>query len=164
MSTTQHRLILLSAGFFCWLLIAFAYFYLENTLYLSPCPLCMMQRLAFALIGSAFILEAILWSKRPSVQFMMKLLKYFSIFFGILLASRHLYIQSLPADQVPACGLDFYGLMAQNSILSALWQAMQGSGDCATKDDWLGLTIPLWSMIIYLLLLFVAIFTQRPKN
>lgn len=93
--------------FGCFASVAFSYFYLEKTLYLNPCPLCMMQRLAFILVGIMFVLDAALWPQGTVGRVLMKSGKYLSIFFGVGLAARHLYIQSLPADQVPACGLDF---------------------------------------------------------
>lgn len=158
-----QRLTLLITGIISWLMIAFGYFYLEHVLYLNPCPLCMMQRLAFALIGSVFIINACYYPTRGIALIIMKICKYLSIFFGIGLAARHIYIQNLPEGSTPACGLDFYGLMDKHSFFSGLWQAMQGTGDCATRDLFMGLTIPTWSMGVFIALLFVAIFTE-PKR
>ena len=169
MTDFHRRLGLLFAGLGCFASVAFSYFYLEKTLYLNPCPLCMMQRLAFILVGIMFLLDAALWPQGTVGRVLMKTGKYLSIFFGVGLAARHLYIQSLPADQVPACGLDFYGLMEKNSVFSGLFKAMQGDGDCAVKDTWplegmFALTIPTWSMILFIALLLVCIITERPKR
>ena len=169
MTDFHRRLGLLLAGLGCFTSVAFSYFYLEKTLYLNPCPLCMMQRLAFILVGIMFVLDAALWPQGTVGRVLMKSGKYLSIFFGVGLAARHLYIQSLPADQVPACGLDFYGLMEKNSVFSGLFKAMQGDGDCAVKDTWplegmFALTIPTWSMILFIALLLVCIITERPKR
>ncbi|UJF23878.1 disulfide bond formation protein B [Suttonella sp. R2A3] len=163
MHDKTKRLTLLAAAVICWLMIAFAYFYLEKTLYLNPCPLCMMQRLAFAVVGLMFFLHALWWPKSGAQLVVMKTLKYLSIFFGIGLAARHIQIQNLPAGQTPACGLDFYGVIEQNGFLSGLWQSMQGTGDCATRDLFMGLTIPTWSIALFFVLLVVAIFTD-PKR
>jgi len=62
---THRRIVLAVSGLASWASIAFAYYYLEKTLYLTPCNLCMMQRLAFALIGFFFLLDAIFWPQRP---------------------------------------------------------------------------------------------------
>ena len=151
-------------GLGCFGAIAFAYFYLENTLFLNPCPLCMMQRLAFGLAGLAFLLDALLAPRGTVGRWLIRLFKRLSIFFGMGLAARHLYIQSLPPDQVPACGLDFYALMKRNELFSGLWQAMQGDGDCATKDLFWGLSIPLWSMILFVGLLLLTVLLVPRKN
>lgn len=169
MTDTFRRSLLLFAGLCCFGAVAFAYFYLEKTLYLNPCPLCMMQRLAFVLIGTMFILDALVWPQGAVGAWLMRIGKYLSIFFGIALAARHLYIQNLPADKVPACGLDFYGLMDSNSLFAGLFKAMQGDGDCAVQDTWplegmFALTIPTWSMILYIALLFGCILSERARK
>lgn len=168
MTDFQRRSLLFFAGLCCFGSIAFAYYYLEKTLYLNPCPLCMMQRLAFALIGIMFILDALFWPKSTVGIVIMKIGKYLSIFFGIGLAARHLYIQGLPAEDTPACGMDFYGLMESNSIFAGLFKAMQGDGDCAVKDTWplegmFAMTIPTWSMILYIALLLGCIVCERRR-
>lgn len=169
MTDTTRRRILLIAGLVCFASIAFAYFYLEKTLYLSPCPLCIMQRIAFALVGIMFILDAALWPQGKIGSVLMKTGKYLSIFFGIGLAARHLYIQSLPADQVPSCGLDFYGLMENSPFFSGIAQAMMGTGNCATQDTWplqgmFAMTIPTWSMILFIALLLICIISERRRS
>lgn len=169
MTDSHRRLILLFTGILCFSSIAFSYFYLEKTLYLNPCPLCIMQRIAFALIGLMFILDAALWPQGTVGAVLMKTGKYLSIFFGIGLAARHLYIQSLPEGEVPACGLDFYGLMENTPFFSGIAQAMMGTGNCATKDTWplegmFALTIPTWSMILFVALLFICIISERPRG
>lgn len=168
MTDSTRRLILLLAGLGCFASIAFSYFYLEKTLYLSPCPLCIMQRIAFALIGLMFLLDAALWPQGTVGSVVMKIGKYLSIFFGIGLAARHLHIQSLPEGEVPACGLDFYGLMENTPFFSGLAKAMMGTGDCATKDTWplegmFALTIPTWSMILFIALLLACIVSERRR-
>ena len=52
---------------------------------------------------------------------------------GAAVAARHIWIQHLPKDQVPACGpgLDF---MLQHFPMAEVWQElMHGSGECAAK-------------------------------
>ena len=161
---THRRAALAICGLASWASIAFAYFYLERTLWLTPCNLCMMQRLAFGLIGFFFLLDAICWPSRPATRFLMRLGKYLSIFFGIGLAARHLYIQSLPADQVPACGFEFYTTLDKNGFWGGLLTAMQGDGDCAARDLFLGLRIPVWSMMLFIGLLLVCVICERNKT
>lgn len=160
----HKRLLLAFSALVSWSLIFFAWWYLENTLYLPPCPLCMMQRVAFALIGLAFLVEAIFWPQKPVARTLSKLFIYLSIFFGIGLAARHLYIQSLPPDQIPTCGFDFWGTLSQNGFWAGIWQSMQGTGDCATVDKFMGFAIPMWSMIAYIGLLFIAIICGKDKR
>lgn len=157
MTDKTKRLILAVCGIGSWGLILFAWLYLEGVLYLAPCPLCMMQRVAFFLIGLMFIIEAIAWPRRPIARYLMQFFKYASIFFGIGLAARHLWIQSLPPEKVPACGMDFWGTIHQNGFLGGVAKSMQGTGDCAVPDKFWHLTIPTWSMAAFIVLLVTAI-------
>lgn len=162
---THRRIVLAVSGLASWASIAFAYYYLEKTLYLTPCNLCMMQRLAFALIGFFFLLDAIFWPQQLVARYLMRLFKYLSVFFGIGLAARHLYIQSLPPDQVPACGFDFYTMMDRApNVFKGLIEAMHGDGDCAIRDTVFGLRIPVWSMILFIGSLVICVVCERAKR
>ncbi len=156
MTDNTKRSMLIFCGLGSWGLILFAWLYLEKTLYLAPCPLCMMQRVAFGIAGFFILLEGLLWPIRPFPRGTLLLGKYLGIFLGIGLASRHLYIQSHPAE-VAACGFDFWGLLDQDGFWQGILTAMKGTGDCATIDYFLGLPIPMWSLMAFIGLLFIAI-------
>ena len=70
---------------------------------------------------------------------------------GAALASRQLWLQSLPADQVPACGpgLDYMlDVLPWTEIISVM---IRGTGDCAEVQwTFLTLSIPGWSLIVFL--------------
>jgi disulfide bond formation protein B (disulfide oxidoreductase) len=50
------------------------------------------------------------------------------------------------------------------SVFHGFLKAMQGDGDCAIRDTVFGLRIPVWSMILFIGLLFVCIFCERSKT
>lgn len=164
MTEQQRRSILFLSGLGAWGLIVFAWLYLEKTLYLAPCPLCMMQRIAFAIAGSFMMFEAFFWPTCPVSRNILMIGKYFGIFLGLGLAARHLYIQSLPASEVPACGFDFWGTLDKNGFWNGILQSMQGTGDCAVVDTFLGLPIPQWSMIAFVGLLIIAVIFGNPRE
>jgi disulfide bond formation protein DsbB len=64
------------------------------------------------------------------------------------IAARHLYIQSLPPDAVPACGASLAYMMKVFSLNEVLVKVLTGSGECA-KISWtfLGLSMPGWVLI-----------------
>ena len=74
-------------------------------------------------------------------------------FVGIGIAGRHVYLTHLPPDQVPSCGppLDF--MMDAFPLGDVIQQVLTGSGECA-KVDWtfLGLSMPAWSLLWFVLL------------
>ena len=126
--------------------------YLQYALREDPCPLCMVQRVIFIVIGALFFMAALHSAGRIGRWIYSSLIALTALG-GVAVASRHIWIQHLPKDQVPACGpgLDF---MLKNFPMAEVWQElMHGSGECAAKGwTFLGLGIPELSLIWYVLL------------
>ena len=62
---------------------------------------------------------------------------------GIALASRHIWLQNLPKDQVPECGPDLYYMLDTLPLFDALKKTLSGSGSCADISwTFANLTIP----------------------
>ncbi len=137
--------------------------YLQYVLREEPCPLCMLQRVIFIVIGALFLAAAIHNPGRIGRRIYAALIALFALG-GIATASRHIWLQHLPQDQVPACGpgLDY---LLQNFPLAEVWQElMHGSGECAEKGwTFLTLGIPEWSLLCYVLLGAWAILIAMKK-
>lgn len=128
---------------FCIGLLATAY-YMEYQMGLEPCPMCIVQRIAIALAGlAAFI--GIIHNNFPKLYF--SLTAFFSLSGGAS-AIRHLYLQSLPPDQIPSCGPDLNYLIENAYFSDALVKLFVGDGNCA-EVVWslLGISIPGWVLI-----------------
>lgn len=132
--------------------------YLQYVLREEPCPLCMLQRVIFIAVGMLFLIAAAHNASRFGSRIYATLIALFALG-GVATASRHIWLQHLPKDQVPACGpgLDY---MLQNFPLAEVWQElMHGSGECAEKGwTFLTLGLPEWSLIWYVLLGLWALF------
>src|SRR6185312_1956594 len=87
----------------CVALLGYA-LYAEQQLHLMPCNLCILQRVAFIWMG--------LWF-RVGGRWAYVVLVLIGAVFGVAMAGRQLWLQSLPADQIPACGAGFDMLLAQ---------------------------------------------------
>ncbi len=126
--------------------------YLQYVLRQDPCPLCMVQRVIFIAIGALFLVAALHNAQRVGARLYSILIALFALS-GVAVAARHIWIQHLPADQVPGCGpgLEY---MLQNFPMSEVWQELlHGSGECAAKGwTFLALGIPEWSLVWYVLL------------
>ncbi|HAF45080.1 MAG TPA: disulfide bond formation protein B [Gallionellaceae bacterium] len=137
--------------------------YLQCVLHLEPCPLCMIQRVIFIAIGVLFLIAALHSPKQAGAKVYSILIALVSLG-GVAVASRHIWIQHLPKDQVPGCGpgLDY---MLQNFPLSEVWQELlHGSGECAEKSwTFLTLGIPEWSLLWYVLLGVFALMAAYRK-
>jgi disulfide bond formation protein DsbB len=160
---TPTRLINFGGFLACVALLSGAY-YLQFVQHLEPCPLCIFQRLAMFPLGILFLLAAVQnpkgWGRR-----VYGVLIVIAAAVGIAVASRHIWIQSLPADQVPACGPGLDYLMNNFPLLQAVKVVLQGSGECAEVQKVFGLSIPIWSLAAFVLLGaagVVANFTGKP--
>lgn len=86
----------------CTLMILAAV-YMEHWLNMIPCSLCITQR-AFVILIGLVALAAALHNPAATGQRVYAGLGILSAILGACFAGRQLWLQSLPADQVPACG------------------------------------------------------------
>ena len=135
------------AGFLaCTGLMAYA-LYAEHILLLTPCPLCVFQRMAVIALGFVFLL-ATLHNPSGSGRYLYTALLAIAAGAGIGVAGRHVWLQNLPPDQVPSCGPGFDYIIDSFPLADALKLIFTGSGECATVDwQFLGLSMPTWVVI-----------------
>ncbi len=149
--TTPHRWLYFGGALVVVGLISAA-LYLQFAMREDPCPLCMVQRVIFISIGVLFFIAALHNAGRIGRWIYSSLIALTALG-GVAVASRHIWIQHLPKDQVPACGpgLDF---LLKNFPMAEVWQElMHGSGECAVKGwTFLTLGLPELSLIWYVLL------------
>jgi protein dithiol:quinone oxidoreductase len=150
MNTLSHRTINFIGLTICFILTSIS-FYLEFHVKLEPCPLCIIQRLLFIAIGFLFFFALFLNSQKKHWVY------YFFIFFiaamGAVIAGRHVFITTLPPEQVPSCGASLHYMLEVLPFSQAIQMIFQGTGNCA-KVTWrlLSLSIPEWSLIFFILL------------
>lgn len=146
----------------CAALMAYA-LYLQYVLDLEPCPLCMFQRVALIAMGAVFLFAALQGPARTGAWV------YSALLFilggaGIGLALRHLWIQSLPADQVPACGMGIGYMFETLPFFDVVTRTLKGSGECAKVDLVLGLSIPAWTLMLFVILIVWSVVLAASKR
>ena len=138
--------------------MAFAMVFLERVLLLAPCPLCMTQRLFVVLVG-LFALLAALHNPKGWGRRVYALLCTLAAFAGGAVAARHVWLQSLPEDLVPACGLSLEYMLDTFPLSETFKMVMMGDGNCAdTMWTFLGLSIPMQTLILFVVLAAVSIY------
>ena len=145
----------------CAVLMGYA-FYLQYVQDLEPCPLCMFQRVALSAMGAVFLVAAIHDPKDRGAR-VYALLTLVVGAAGIALALRHLWIQSLPADQVPACGMGIGYMFETLPFFEVVERTLKGSGECAHVDLVLGLSIPAWTLMLFVALVIWAVLLALPS-
>lgn len=126
--------------------------YLQYVLHQDPCPLCMIQRFIFIAMGVIFTFATLHNPRRTGTKIYAALISLCALS-GVGVASRHIWIQHLPKDEVPACGPGLNYMLDNFPMADVLKELMHGSGECAAKGwTFLTLGIPEWSLICYVLL------------
>ena len=144
------------AGFvICAALLGYA-LYAEHVLGMIPCPLCIFQRIAFLVVAVFFLIGA-LHAPRGGGRWVYTVGVLVGALGGIAVAGRHLWLQTLPADQVPSCGPNLGYMVDTFPFAKVLKMVFTGSGECAKIEPVFGLPMPAWTLVWYVLLAFVAI-------
>ncbi|MDH3645322.1 MAG: disulfide bond formation protein B [Gammaproteobacteria bacterium] len=119
---------------------------------LNPCPLCVFQRIAVIALGVIFLV-AFIHNSQTWGRYVYALLFIVAAGVGIGVAGRHAWLQSLPPDQVPACGPDLAYLLDSFPLGEALKKVFTGSGECAEIVwQFMGLSMPMWVLICCVIL------------
>jgi disulfide bond formation protein DsbB len=131
---------------------------LEFALGLAPCPLCMMQRIWFALTGLVALIGLAhnpRWGIYPLVSALCAAV-------GAGFAIRQLWLQSLPADQVPSCGPDLSYMIDAFPLGDLLAAMTSGTGDCAVVHGVIPLmSIAGWALLGFAILLIASVMQLR---
>ncbi|MBC3882529.1 disulfide bond formation protein B [Undibacterium sp. LX40W] len=159
MNRTKAALFLIVIA--CAGLLGFA-MYLQLALDMLPCPLCVMQRYAFLLIGLS-ALFALIFSKqhRPIMAF-----GIVASLIGVGISGYQVWVLTQPPG---SCGVD--PLTAPlNGIFIAQWfpSMFKASGFCDTPyDPILGLSIPAWAcvwFVVFTLAQIVLLISKKKER
>lgn len=149
---------LTNLGLFLATVVAMAFaLWLQHYQHLEPCPLCVFQRVAMIATG-AVALVAFLHGPVGAGRRVYAGLTLLAVAGGVAVAGRHVWLQHLPPEDVPACGpgLDYW--MDTFPLHQVMAKVFQGSGECAVVDwTFLGIALPAWTLIAFLGLGAVAL-------
>ena len=129
----------------CLALLGFA-LYLQYYEQQDPCPLCILQRVAFLALAAVFMVAAIHGpGKAGSVIYSSVLFLIAGV--GAAIAARHVWLQHLPRQLVPECGPGLEYMLRKLPLNQVLGKVFRGSGECAEVGwTFLGLSIAEWSL------------------
>ena len=140
----------------CASLFAFA-LYLQYYEYQNPCPLCILQRIAYIAMMAVFLVGAAHGPRRAGAWAYSALLVIISLI-GAGIATRHVWLQHLPKDRLPECGPGLAYMLNKFPLTHALEKIFRGSGECAEVGwTFLHFSIAEWSLIWFLLLGTLAV-------
>ncbi|WP_372864188.1 disulfide bond formation protein B [Spongiibacter sp.] len=145
----------------CTGLLGYA-FYSQYVDGLHPCPLCITQRIFYVLTALVALLALIFHPQQLGRYISGGLMAIFCIAGGSF-AYRQVWLQGLPADQVPACGPSLEYMFENLPMSEAFTTLLMGDGNCA-EVVWtlFGLSMPNWSLIAFVGLGLAAVVSALP--
>ena len=130
--------------------------YLQYVMDLEPCPLCIFQRVAVIAMGLVFLIAAFHNPGRSGAG-AYALLQLLIGGAGAAIAARQVWLQSLPKDQVPACGMGLDYMLDTLPFTEVLRKVFEGSGECAEKGwELLHLSIAGWTLVFFVAMIAVS--------
>lgn len=154
MLAQRPRRVLALLAVACVALLLFG-LYLQHSVGLEPCPMCIVQRYALMGVGAIAGLAALSPTRRGQCWGAWLLLPVAG--FGAFTAARQSWLQWYPPEAY-SCGRDLYGMIEAFPLQRAIPMIFKGSGDC-TAIDWtfLGLSIANWSFLCFVAMALLSI-------
>lgn len=132
-------------------LMAYA-LYSQYVMGLEACPLCIFQRVAMIGVGIVMLAAALHGPAGKSAR-AYGLLGLAVAAVGAAIATRHVWLQNLPPDAVPACGPGLDYILDVFPLVDAVRMVFTGSGECADINwSFLGLSMPAWVLVWFVAL------------
>ena len=123
--------------------------YAQFVLHYEPCMLCMVQRYLLGALGLSALVAAIHAPKSSGWKVYGALCALWSAL-GVYIAGRHVYLQSLPPEELDGCGTSFQYALENYDSLKFLKTIFIRDQDCGTIDwTFLGLSMPNWVLFFF---------------
>lgn len=156
----------LAGSIICIGSLAFAYWYLEQYLGLTPCPLCIFDRVVIAALAACFII-ALLHKPACTGQRIYAAVIIALSLTGTAFAGRHIHLQNLPPGAIPDCLPDLSYMLTQFRLLKTIQTVFNSAGECA-EISWtfLGLTIPQQTLLLFIVMAIMgaALWLDAPRQ
>lgn len=162
----NNRVLFFAVFLVCLGLMGFG-LYLQHVKHLEPCPLCVLQRIAFIAIGVTALAGAIHNPARYGWAVYGSLLTFFSLLGGGV-AAWQVRLQHLPPDLVPECGPGLDYMLDAMPLTKVLPMIFKGSGECAEVTwTFFGFSIAQWALawfVLFALAGAAAVFRRPQRN
>ena len=163
LSQLSFRQMAIAGALACVGLLAYGYYlqYFEGQ---DPCPLCLLQRGSYYALIVVFAAAALHNPARKG-RIAYGVAAFLAAGSGVGVATRQVYLQHLPPEQVPACGPDLFFMMDNLPIARTLQLLFRGSGQCAeVKWTFLGFSIAEWSLAWFVAFALLAVLLALKKG
>ena len=124
--------------------------YLEHVVGLAPCPLCIVQRICVIGFGLVCLIAAVHGPRKTGRRVYSVLALLFALAGGAT-AIRQIWLQSIPADELPSCLPSLEYMMDALPFQEIAKLVLHGTAECA-EVSWtlLGMSIPEWTLLAFI--------------
>ena len=131
---------------------------------LEPCPLCILQRVMVIGVAVVALIATIHGPKEAGIK-VYGWLSILTAVTGGAISIRQLWLQSLPEDEVPACGASLDYLLDVFPLTEVLTMILSGDGTCAEVVwELFGISIPGWTLVGFVGLIAIGAYqVLRPR-
>jgi protein dithiol:quinone oxidoreductase len=117
---------------------------------ITPCPLCILQRLTLMVLGILFFFGAIVKFRKMG-QHIIGAASALVAFAGVLFAGRQVWMQYVPSSDAGNCGVSLNYMLQTFPFKEVVDKIFNSGVDCA-RIDWtiLHLSLAVWSLVCFL--------------
>lgn len=131
--------------------------YMQHVMYLDPCPLCIVTRVIVLTLAILFLLTLII-NPASVGRRIMGVLFTLATLSGVIVSGRHSWLQHFPPESLGACGPGLNYWMDNLPASEVIQNVFKGTAECsAVSWTMFGLSIPEWSLIVFLCFLFFSL-------
>lgn len=149
----HHRISIRPAfitGFIFTVIIMATALAFQHLLKLEPCPLCILQRIIVVTLGVIFLIGLLHNPMNSLVRRLYGQIIATTSIAGLAIAGRHIWLQSLPKDELPECTTGIYEWLKTLPPSEVIEKIFQGTGECSEVVWTLaGFSVPEWSLIVF---------------
>lgn len=140
-------------------------FYVQFFQGFQPCPLCTLQRIAFALVGLSFLLGALTY-RYTFTRILYCITGLVFAIMGFALAARQTWIQLYPNTDASDCGVSLQYMMQVLPWHEVAKKVLAGTAECSQRAwSLLGFSMAEWSALCFAgFIIFSALMLKRASK
>ena len=127
---------------------------MDIVLALYACPLCILTRYVFGTFGFFSLIA----SFNDSFKNLQNIFIFGSLFFGVGVTSRQIYIQNLSSEgltNLSGCGMPLETTIEFYGFFGGIYRTLQGGPSCAEEGWRFIFNFAEWGLIFFLIFIFV---------
>ncbi|MDO4434091.1 MAG: disulfide bond formation protein B [Alysiella sp.] len=121
---------------------------------MNPCVMCIQQRVALMLLVPTALLGLLLTGNKGK-RLLASVAVSVPAVWGLYIALKQIYIQSLPLMEQPSCGAPWTFRLRHMPLFEWYEPIIRGSGACGEVHLVFGIALPVWSAVFFILVLLI---------